>query len=106
MAKDKAADMRDRDKAHSSPSPDKKLTNRGQAKAVKATVPGADWKAGTPGYIRSAADAAEKHARDAVRNFGSGIQEAARHRVSGGWNAGKPDVKKDADYCNTMKETD
>jgi hypothetical protein len=104
--KDKAADMRKRDKAYSSPEPEKGLTKRGQIKLKHAaSIPGQNWESGTPGYIKSAAEHAEKASRKMISNFGGGIPKPARHRVEDGWSGGKPDVKKDADYCNTEKET-
>jgi len=83
---------------------DKHISKRGWPVPSQST-PGADWKAGTPGYVRQAADAAEKHATQSVRNFGGGKPEAARHRVPGAWTKGKPDVKRDAQFRNPVKQT-
>jgi hypothetical protein len=69
------------------------------------TVPGANWKTGTPDYIKSAAKHAEGLAKNSSFDCGYGKQTVSgSHRMSGG-GAGKPDVKKDDGYRNPQKES-
>jgi len=73
----------------------------------KPSVPGYVGGSGTPGYVRAAADAAERHASQ--RTGGAFTKPSADHnnreRVPAYGSQGKPDVKKDKGYHNPMKET-
>jgi hypothetical protein len=77
---------------------------RGQAISIE-TVPGANWKTGTPSYIKDAAKHAEGLIKGGKLDCGYGKQDVHRsHRESLG-GEGKPDVKKDKSYRNPTKET-
>jgi hypothetical protein len=55
--------MRERDKAKSSPRPDKKIDTRGLPRATES-VPGAWWsRVGTPDWLAKPARAAERKAK-------------------------------------------
>jgi hypothetical protein len=70
-----------------------------------ANVPGYNKGTGTPGYVKSAAQAAEKLTKLGALDCGYGKQEVHKSHRQNGWTEGKPENKKDAGYRNPMKET-
>jgi len=68
-------------------------------------VPGYNMPSGTPGYVKSAASAAEKLTKTGALDCGYGKQEVHKSHRQDGWTGGKPEVKKDAGYKNPQKES-
>ena len=71
----------------------------------RVTVPGYKMAKGTPGYVQSAANAAERLTKAGALDCGYGTQDVHKSHRQDGWTGGKPEVKKDAGYKNPQKES-